>query len=193
MHVASDRSGARLSAGRAPDIFPGIGRAISWFMPRITIRAAAPADVALILSLIRELAEYEREPQAAKATPEMMQDALFGPRPAAECVIGEVDGSPEGFALFFHNFSTWEGKKGIYLEDLFVRPSIRGVGLGKALFAHVAKLAVDRGCARYEWSVLDWNEPAIGFYKKHGAVPMSEWTVFRLKGEQLRALASSSR
>jgi GNAT superfamily N-acetyltransferase len=160
-------------------------------MSRITIRPATPNDVPLILTLIRELAEYEREPQAAIATPALIHDALFGPKPAAESVIGELDGQPQGFALFFHNFSTWQGKKGIYLEDLFVRPAVRGSGLGKALFSHVARLAVERGCARYEWSVLDWNEPAIGFYQKHGAVPMSEWTVFRLTGKKLLDLAAN--
>lgn len=158
----------------------------------ITIRPAAPADIPLILSLIRELAEYEKAPEQAVATPEQMHTALFGPRPAAECVIGEIDGSPEGLALFFTNFSTWLGKPGIYLEDLFVRPTARGRGLGRALLSHVAKTAVDRGCGRFEWAVLDWNEPAIGFYKAAGAEPMSEWTVYRLTGEPLRRLASDA-
>jgi GNAT superfamily N-acetyltransferase len=157
----------------------------------ISIRPATEADIPLILDLIRELAEYEKAPEQAVATPESMRAALFGERPVAECVIGELDGTPQGFALFFTNFSTWLGKPGIYLEDLFVRPAARGRGLGKALLAHVAAIAVERGCGRFEWSVLDWNEPAIGFYKAMGAVPMSEWTVYRLSGEPLRQLAAS--
>jgi GNAT superfamily N-acetyltransferase len=115
---------------------------------------------------------------------------LFGPRPYAEVLIGEIDGAPQGFALFFHNFSTFEGRPGIYLEDLFVRPDARGSGLGKALLAYLAKLAVDRGCARLEWSVLDWNEPSIGFYKSLGARAMDKWTVFRMDGDALKRLAS---
>lgn len=156
----------------------------------IAIRPATPADIPLILQLIKELAEYERAPESARATPAELHDALFGPRPACECVIGEIDGVAHGFALFFHNFSTWEGKRGVYLEDLFVRPASRGVGLGKALFTHVARLAVERGCARYEWAVLDWNTPAIEFYKAHGARAMDEWTVYRLEGAALRSAAS---
>lgn len=159
-------------------------------MPSITIRPATPADVPLIRSLIKELAEYEKDPDAAKATDQQLHDAHFGPRPIAESLIGEVDGVAQGFALFFHNFSTWEGKRGVYLEDLFVRPASRGVGLGKALFTHVARLAVERGCARYEWAVLDWNTPAIEFYKAHGARAMDEWTVYRLEGAALRSAAS---
>lgn len=159
-------------------------------MPRISVRPASPSDIPLIRSLIQELAEYEREPLAARATEAMLHDALFGPRPACECVIGDVDSAPQGFALFFHTFSTWEGRKGLYLEDLFVRPAARGLGLGKALFTHLARLALERGCARYEWAVLDWNEPAIAFYKKLGAKAMDEWTVYRLSGE---ALASAAR
>ncbi len=160
----------------------------------IRIRPATRGDVALILSLIRELAEYEREPRAAVATPELIERHLFGEGldgrgRVAECVIGEIDGRPEGFALFFHNFSTWLGRPGLYLEDLFVRPAARGKGLGRALLVHLARLAVERGCGRMEWAVLDWNEPAIGFYKSMGAVAMSEWTVFRLAGERLREMA----
>ncbi len=162
----------------------------------LSIRPATRTDVPLILSLIRELAEYERDPGAVVATPELIERHLFGEGlPAggrgrvAECVIGEIDGRAEGFALFFHNFSTWLGRPGLYLEDLFVRPAARGKGLGKALFTHLARLAVQRGCGRMEWSVLDWNEPAIGFYKALGAEAMSEWTVFRLTGDRLRRLA----
>lgn len=160
----------------------------------LRIRPATPDDVGLVLSLIRELAEYEREPASAVATPELLRRHLFGEGlgrgPTAECVIGEVGGAPEGFALFFHNYSTWIGKPGMYLEDLFVRPAARGAGLGKALLAHVARIATDRGCERFEWAVLDWNEPAIGFYQRLGAKPMTEWTTFRLAGDALRRVAA---
>ncbi len=163
----------------------------------ISIRSAARGDVPLILSLIRELAEYEREPNAAAATPGVIERHLFGEGVpgrgrVAECVIGEIAGEPQGFALFFHNFSTWLGRPGLYLEDLFVRPAARGKGLGKALLVHLARLALERGCGRMEWAVLDWNEPAIGFYKALGAVPMSEWTVFRLAGAGLASLADQT-
>ncbi len=154
-------------------------------MPSLTIRPATPADVPLILTLIRELAEYEREPGAVVATEGQLRDHLFGASPYAQCVMGEVDGVVQGFALYFHNFSTWRGRPGLYLEDLFVRPPARGAGLGKALFRHLARLAVERGCARMEWAVLDWNEPAIGFYKRMGATALAEWTVWRLTGEAL--------
>ena len=154
-------------------------------MPSLTIRPATPADVPLILTLIRELAEYEREPDGVVATEEQLREHLFGVRQYAECVIGEVDGVAQGFALFFHNYSTWRGRPGLYLEDLFVRPPARGAGLGKALFRHLARVAVARGCARMEWAVLDWNEPAIGFYKRMGATALDEWTVWRLTDEAL--------
>ncbi|HLO42317.1 MAG TPA: GNAT family N-acetyltransferase [Phycisphaerales bacterium] len=160
----------------------------------ITIRPAARGDIGLILSLIRELAAYEKEPEAAVATVEQVERALFGEiagrGPLAECFIGEVNGVAEGFALFFMNYSTWTGKPGLYLEDLFVRPSARGVGLGKALFVHLAKIAVERGCGRYEWSVLDWNTPALEFYRAMGATAMDGWTVHRLSGEALEKLAA---
>jgi GNAT superfamily N-acetyltransferase len=162
-------------------------------MLQLSIRAAAPADISLILTLIRELADYERAPDQAKATPELLGRALFPQptaRPYAECLIGDIDGKPQGFALFFTTYSTWTGRPSLYLEDLFVRPAARGQGLGKALFLHLARLAVERGCARFEWSVLDWNEPAIGFYKALGAAPMDEWTVYRLTGNALTALAA---
>ncbi len=163
---------------------------------RVVIRAAAASDVPLILRFIRELAEYEREPQAVVATEESLRRHLFGeglsphraPGPTAECVIGEVDGEPQGFAVYFHNFSTWKGRPGMYLEDLYVTPRARGAGLGKALLQHVARVAVERGCPRLEWAVLDWNEPAIGFYKKLGATPMDEWTIFRVTGDALARL-----
>ena len=140
----------------------------------IAIRPATPDDLPLIAALIRELAEYERLAHEVRFDEDVLGTMLFGPRSFAEVVMGEADGVAQGFALFFHNFSTFEGRPGIYLEDLFVRPQARGAGLGKALLAHLAALAVARGCARLEWSVLDWNEPAIGFYRKLGGRPMDE-------------------
>ena len=157
----------------------------------IEIRPASPADIALILRLVRELAEYEREPDAVEATEDMLHDALFERR-FAEAVIAELDGKPVGFALFFHNFSTWTGKPGIYLEDLYVTPEARGSGAGKALLRHIAGLALDRGCGRFEWAVLDWNRPAIDFYRAMGAVAMEEWTVQRVTGDALVRLAGRS-
>jgi GNAT superfamily N-acetyltransferase len=153
------------------------------------VRPATPADVPTILRFVRDLAEYEREPDAVEATEPMLHDALFGTSAAAEAVIAERDGQPIGFALFFHNFSTWKGRRGLYLEDLYVTPEARGSGAGRALLAHLAALALDRGCARFEWSVLDWNAPAIGFYRAIGAVGMEEWTVQRLEGAALARLA----
>lgn len=158
--------------------------------PLLSIRPATVDDVPLIRRLIAELAEYERLAHAAVATDDDLRAQLFGAHPAAEVLIGEVDGVPAGFALFFHNFSTFLGKRGLYLEDLFVRPSARGVGLGKHLMAALARIAVQRDCGRFEWSVLDWNAPAIGFYRRIGATGMDEWTVQRLEGEALHALAS---
>jgi len=171
----------------------------------INLRPAAREDIPEILALIKDLAAYEREPEAAVATAAQLERALFGD-PArdgkgagvAECVMGEIVGEDgearvEGMALFFHNFSTWTGKPGIYLEDLFVRPPARGHGLGKALLLHLAKLAVERGCGRLEWAVLDWNAPAIGFYKSLGAVGLDEWTINRVTGATLEKLASESR
>ena len=156
----------------------------------IAIRPATPDDVPLIRQLIVELAEYERMRDAAVATDAQLREQLFGAQPAAEVLIGEVDGQPAGFALFFHNFSTFLGRRGLYLEDLFVRPQFRGAGLGKHLMASLARLAVQRGCGRFEWSVLDWNTPSIGFYRSIGAVGMDEWTVQRLQGDALHALAA---
>jgi len=153
------------------------------------IRPATPADVPLILHLVRELAAFERESDKVVATEPLLQDALFGPHPAAEAVIAELDGKPVGMALFFHNFSTWTGWRGLYLEDLYVTPEARGAGVGKALLKHLAALAVARGCTRFEWSVLDWNEKAIAFYRSMGALPMKEWTVYRVTGEALATLA----
>lgn len=153
------------------------------------IRPATRADVPLILSLVRELAEYEREPDAVTATEPMLEEALFGAKPYAEAVIAEVEGTPVGFALYFFNFSTWTGRPSLYLEDLFVRPEARGHGSGKALLRHLAGIAIDRDCGRFEWSVLDWNTPAIDFYRAMGAQPMDEWTVQRVTGDALVRLA----
>ncbi len=155
------------------------------------IERATERDVPLILSLIKALAEYERMSNDVVATEAGLRDTLFGPRPSAEVVIGYAGREPAGFALFFHNYSTFLGKPGLYLEDLFVVPKFRGSGLGRALLTHLAKLAVERGCGRFEWSVLDWNEPAIGFYKKLGAKPMDDWTIFRVTGDALLTLAAS--
>ena len=159
----------------------------------IAIRPATPADLPLIAALIRELAEYEKLSDAVRFSDADLAAHLFGTRPMAEVVIGTAQGQAQGFALFFHNFSTFEGRPGIYLEDLFVRPEARGFGLGKALLGHLAQLAVERGCARLEWSVLDWNEPAIGFYRKLGARPLDDWTVMRLDGANLAQLGADSR
>ena len=158
----------------------------------LSIRAATPADISLIGQFIRDLAEYEKLAHAVRFDEDVMAQKLFGPRPYAEVLIGEIDGLAQGFALFFHNFSTFEGRPGIYLEDLFVRPDARGSGLGKALLGKLAALAVERDCARLEWSVLDWNTPAIDFYKSLGATPMDEWTVYRVDGDALDNLATHS-
>jgi GNAT superfamily N-acetyltransferase len=157
----------------------------------LAIRSAAPADLPLIAQFIRDLADYEKLAHEVRFDEAKLGEKLFGPRPYAEVVIGEMDGTSQGFALFFHNFSTFEGRPGIYLEDLFVRPEARGSGLGKALLAHLAKLCTERDCARLEWSVLDWNDPAIGFYKGLGAKLMDEWTVMRVDGDALTALAGA--
>lgn len=159
----------------------------------ISIRPAAASDLPLIAQLIRDLADYEKLAHEVRFDETVLGQKLFGPRPYAEVVIGELNGAPQGFALFFHNFSTFEGRPGIYLEDLFVRPAARGSGLGKALLAHLAALAIERDCARLEWSVLDWNEPAIGFYQKLGAKPMDEWTIMRLDGANLAQLGAAAR
>jgi GNAT superfamily N-acetyltransferase len=161
-------------------------------MPEIEIRVATEDDVPLILALIKELAEYERLSHEVVATEEMLRDSLFGERRVAEVLIGHHEGEPVGFALFFHNFSTFLGKPGIYLEDLYVRQGCRGMGFGRALLARLAKLARERGCGRLEWWVLDWNEPAIRLYKAIGAVPMEDWTVYRVTVEALDELATKS-
>ncbi|KTE26109.1 MULTISPECIES: GNAT family N-acetyltransferase [unclassified Sphingopyxis] len=155
----------------------------------VSIRPATLADLPLIAQFIRDLADYEKLAHEVRFDEATLGDRLFGTRPYAEVVIGEIDGAPQGFALFFHNFSTFEGKPGIYLEDLFVRPAARGSGLGKALLAHLAKLCKERDCARLEWWVLDWNTPSIGFYQSLGAKLMDEWTVMRVDGDALTKLA----
>jgi GNAT superfamily N-acetyltransferase len=156
----------------------------------LEIRIATEADVPLILSFIRELAGYERLSHEVSATEDLLRKSLFGERQGAEVVVGYRGDEPAGFALFFHNFSTFLGRPGIYLEDLYVKPELRGQGVGRSMLAYLAKLAKERDCGRLEWSVLDWNEPAIKLYKSIGAVPMDEWTVYRLTGEALDELAA---
>ncbi|HEY5821475.1 MAG TPA: GNAT family N-acetyltransferase [Propionibacteriaceae bacterium] len=154
------------------------------------VREARESDIGVIRQLIQDLAEYERSADQVKVTPDQLRTALFGDHPAAYALVAEADDQVVGFALYFLNFSTWEGVHGIYLEDLYVKPEHRGSGLGKALLKALAKIAVDRGYARFEWWVLDWNEPAISFYQSLGAVAMDEWTVFRLSGDDLLAVAA---
>ena len=158
----------------------------------LTIRPAMPDDIDMIISFIRALADYEKLSHAVKADRATLAHYLFGPRPMAEVLMAESGGAAIGFALFFHNFSTFEGRPGLYLEDLFVQPESRGVGAGRALLARLAQIALERDCARLEWSVLDWNAPAIAVYRAIGAQPMDEWTVQRLDGEALRALAATA-
>lgn len=158
-----------------------------------SIKPATKKDVPVILAFIKKLADYERLSHEVVVTEELLQRTLFGQRHTAEVAIGFFKSEPVGFVLFFHNFSTFLGRPGIYIEDLFVDESYRRRGFGGALLTHVAKLAATRDCGRLEWSVLDWNEPAINFYKKLGAVPMNEWTVFRITGENLRRLAVRDR
>ena len=156
------------------------------------IRPAIAADVPIILELIRALATYERAPNEVTATEDGLSKVLFGEKPAAEVLLAFENETAVGFAVFFHNFSTWLGRPGLYLEDLFVRPEDRGKGYGRALLIHLAKIARDRGCGRMEWAVLDWNEPAIQFYRKLGAKPMDDWTVFRLKRDGIAKLADAA-
>ncbi len=156
------------------------------------IQPATEKDVPLILRLIRALAEYERAPNDAVATEEQLREVFFGEKPAAEVLLAFENKEPVGFAVYFFNFSTWLGRPGLYLEDLFVRPKLRGKGYGRSLLERLAQIAQERGCGRMEWAVLDWNEPAIQFYKKLGAQPMEEWTVFRLTRDGIAALAGSS-
>ena len=159
-------------------------------MARAEIRPATEDDVPIILSLIRELAEYERLSHEVVATEGLLRESLFGERRGAEVLLACCKGAPAGFALFFHSFSTFLGRPGIYLEDLYVKPEFRGRRIGRALLTHLARLAKERGCGRLEWAVLDWNEPAIKLYKSIGAVPMDEWTVYRVTGEALETLAT---
>jgi GNAT superfamily N-acetyltransferase len=154
------------------------------------VREASAEDVPLILTFIRELADYERLSHEVVATEDSLQEWLFGEKPVAEVLIAEHGAEAVGFALFFHSFSTFLGRPGIYLEDLYVRPAFRGRGMGKAMLVHLAKLAEVRGCGRLEWSVLDWNEPSIRFYESLGAVAMDDWTVHRVTGEALNRLAT---
>jgi len=156
----------------------------------IRIVSATAADVPLILRFIRKLAEYEKLSHQVSASEELLKETLFGERPAAEVVLGYFSGEPVGFAVFFHNFSTFVGRPGLYLEDLFVDPAHRGKGIGKALLVHLAKLAVERGCGRFEWAVLDWNTPSIDFYRSLGAKPLDDWTIFRLTGDELSNVAA---
>lgn len=157
----------------------------------VTIRAAERGDVPALLGLVKELAEYERLLHVVVATEESFVAALFGDRPAAEALIAESEDGPVGFAVFFANFSTFLGRSGIYLEDLYVRPELRGQGIGKRLLAEVAKRAAERGCQRLEWAVLDWNEPSIQFYKSLGAKPLDDWTTFRMTPEAMVKLAGA--
>lgn len=160
-------------------------------MSAIAIRDAATQDVPRILGFIRELAVYEKAEDEVVATEAMLRESLFGAAPKARAILCSVDGVPCGFALYFFNYSTWQGRQGLYLEDLYVQPAYRGAGAGKALLQHLARIAVANGCGRFEWSVLDWNEPAILFYRSLGAVAMDEWTRYRLAGDALAAFAAS--
>lgn len=159
----------------------------------LSIRFADASDAETIHRLVVELATYERAPDAVVATIEDLRAQLAASRPPFQCLLAELDGEIAGFALFFHNYSTWRGRAGLYLEDLFVKPEYRGRGVGEALLARCAAIAVERGCPRFEWAVLDWNEPAIGFYRKLGAEPLTEWTIHRLTGDALVALAARDR
>jgi GNAT superfamily N-acetyltransferase len=152
---------------------------------------AAESDVPIILQMIRGLAEYERMADEVVATEAGLRESLFGARPDAEVLLAYADGQPAGFALYFHNYSTFVGRRGLYLEDLFVKPAFRGRGIGKRLLVELARIAVERGCGRFEWTVLDWNEPAIGFYKSLGAQSMDAWRIFRVTGDALTRLAGS--
>lgn len=156
--------------------------------PAFILREALREDVPAIVGLIQDLALYERQPEDCHADPALLEKHLFGPRPYAEAIVAEAGGEVIGFALFFHNYSTWLTRPGLYLEDLYVKPERRGLGAGKALLVRLAQIAVSRGCGRMEWSVLTWNEPAIGFYKALGAAPMDGWRTYRLTGDSLVAL-----
>jgi GNAT superfamily N-acetyltransferase len=177
---------------RNPEKERNTGKTVSTASPSspLTIRPATERDVPLILSFIRQLAEYERLLDAVKATEEALRATLFGPKPVGEVLIAEDGGTPVGFALFFQNYSTFLAQPGLYLEDLFVIPAARGRGIGKLLLEHLSQVAIDRGYGRVEWAVLDWNAPAIGFYRRIGAIPMQDWTIMRLTGDALTRLAA---
>ena len=159
-------------------------------IPNFTIRAATEQDVSVILSLIRGLAQYEKLAHEVVATEDLLRTTLFGGRTVAEVILGEIHDEPVSFALFFHNYSTFLGRPGLFIEDLYVKPQWRGKGIGSVMLAYVASLAKERKCGRLEWSVLDWNEPAWRFYKKLGATPMDGWTVHRLTGKALESIAA---
>jgi len=162
-------------------------------LKNFTIRPATNADVPLIIDFVRQLAEYEKLSHEMIATEETMREALFGPRPCAEVLLAFLNERPVAFAVYFQNFSTFLARPGIYLEDLFVKPEHRKKGIGKLILAQLARIAVQRGCGRFEWSVLDWNKPAIEFYKSLGARPMDAWTVYRLTGDALETLAAQAK
>ena len=156
----------------------------------VQLRGATPADIPQILAFIQGLAEYEKLSHACIATEESLEETLFGARPYAEVILADYNSKPAGFALFFHNYSTFRARPGIYLEDLYVLPELRGKGIGKALLKELGRVALERGCARLEWSVLDWNTPSIEFYKSLGAEPQDEWTIFRVTGDALKRLGT---
>jgi GNAT superfamily N-acetyltransferase len=157
----------------------------------LTIRPATPDDVPLVLEFVKALAEYEKLSDRVTATSATLRESLFGPHPGAEVLLAFAGATPVGFAVYFHNFSTFLGVKGLWLEDIFVKPAFRGHGYGKALLLRTARIAHERGCGRFEWAVLDWNTPAWDFYKSLGAVPLEDWTMFRVTGEALRRLAAA--
>src|SRR5215468_6759933 len=161
------------------------------YMTNFQVRKATEPDVPVILSFIRQLAEYERLSHEAVITEDLLRQSLFGARPSAEVLLGYSGDEPVAFAVFFHNFSTFLGKPGLYLEDLFVIPEMRGKGFGRTMLVELARIARERNCGRFEWAVLDWNQPAIQFYKNLGAMPMDEWTIFRVTGEALGRLSHS--
>ena len=158
-------------------------------MPQLRIEKATAGDVSLVLHFIRELAEYEKMLHGVTATEESLRETLFGPNPSAEVLLAYEGEEAVGFAIYFFNYASFVNQRGLYLEDLYVRPEARGKGAGRQLLSHLARIAIERGCCRLEWAVLDWNEPAIGFYKRLGAYAMDDWTVFRLSGEALQNLA----
>ena len=187
-----DATGGLVGAGCLRAVKGGVGEmgnAAKAMTPSIRIDSATEKDIPLVLKLIRDLADFEKLSHQCVATEELLRDALFGERKFAEVVIASFNEEAAGFALFFHNFSTFVGRPGIYLEDLYVVPHLRGNGIGKALLVYLARLAKDRNCGRFEWAVLDWNEPAIEFYRNLGAVPLHDWTTFRMTRDAIEVLA----